>query len=1363
MATNQTILLKKSGVVGAQAAAGDLQHGELAINYADGKIFYKDPSSGVKNFLDEDQVRAYIEGSDLDMGGNKVLFGNVYADEASLPDASTYHGMFAHVHGTGQAYYAHAGEWVQLARKDDPLDTFSDHLSETATAVEIAADLVPSADSAYDLGSATKKFKDLYLSGNTINLGTTEIQASPTGIKVTPEGASTPQAVITVPEGFNESELFNIINKSYVDSAVSTGDLDMQGNAVLFSNNFADFATLESTAPAASYPGLFAKVAGEAYWSDGTNWQRIAEVGDALSNFVNDLGLLDSTTVQGVIDEAYVQGHASETYIKGIIDSTYVNALANDFDPSAYALKTYVDTQVDSAISAILDGAPNALDTLNELAAALGDDSNFAGTITTLVGTKADKTAVDSDISDINTSIATKIATSDVISYINTHGDSIDLSLLNNDTADFKDSAGVQAVIENLVDSEYVFQRYHNIDGGVFDSTTTIAIIDEQFSLFNVAGGVDSDDVKAIIDAAYINSQIGGATSSQTLLQVSGGTASVSGSTLEGGTLTVQSGDLVFVNGALQTETDDYTITNGGATLTLASPPGSNFDVSVVSVGGSGGSVDLSGISQSIIPDTDITYDLGSATNRFRDLYLSGNTINLGDTKIKASGTGDVSFEDAAGAPRKIVVAELEVGTGAEKIKIQRGNSGQLNFKDVNDNVLARSDQDIVGLSNAVMTEAIAAASIGKAAAGENMIVSDRHILPDANDTLDLGSPSRQWRDVYIGPGSLYVNGQKVIEDNSGTITFSADRDQSMQVSTFGTGEYTVTSEAGINLTTALGTAADISITPDTGGQIELNGDIQIAGTATINSGNAQPITFGDAVSMNYNRITNVANPINDNDVANKTWVVGYVANNGGGGGGAGGLDSTAVEGILTSGNYVSQTQMTTYVQLQLDDYTPPSQDLSNYATTTAVNSAIELSLEDYSTTTEMNTAITTALGSYSTTTAVNTAIDQAISDLVDGAPTALDTLNELAVALSNDGDALAALTTTVDSKITSADATTLITNTVDAAFINGLGIESGTDSAAVVALIEANPTTDSAAVVQLISDNVQTGTDSAAVATLIEATVDAAYIAARSTASSSAAVDFKMYEFTTAAGVTEISGDDKDGQTLSYVPGQIQVFRNGVLILDGTDYTADDANTITLVSATALNDVITVTAFGTAVAVTVTDFEYTAVDGQTVFTGAATTGGTLSYTPGNILVHMNGILLTDGADYSATNGNSVSLVEPASAGDLVSIHAFEGESGSTPAWEEATSTVAATAGGMYIVDCSANPVTVNLPLAAEMGDTVRVVDGTGSAETNNITIARNGHNILGAVNDFTLDVNRAAVELVYYNAAQGWIVASNS
>jgi hypothetical protein len=55
-------------------------------------------------------------------------------------------------------------------------------------------------------------------------------------------------------------------------------------------------------------------------------------------------------------------------------------------DLSDYATESYVDTAVTNLISS----APEALDTLNELAAALNDDANFATTVTNLIDGKAD-------------------------------------------------------------------------------------------------------------------------------------------------------------------------------------------------------------------------------------------------------------------------------------------------------------------------------------------------------------------------------------------------------------------------------------------------------------------------------------------------------------------------------------------------------------------------------------------------------------------------------------------------------------------------------------------------------------------------------------------------------------------------------------------------------------------------------------------------------------------------------------------------------------------------------------------------------------------------------------------------------------
>ena len=55
---------------------------------------------------------------DVDFGSNKITYANVYSALGDLPSASTYHGMFAHVHATGKGYYAHGGNWIPLVNED---------------------------------------------------------------------------------------------------------------------------------------------------------------------------------------------------------------------------------------------------------------------------------------------------------------------------------------------------------------------------------------------------------------------------------------------------------------------------------------------------------------------------------------------------------------------------------------------------------------------------------------------------------------------------------------------------------------------------------------------------------------------------------------------------------------------------------------------------------------------------------------------------------------------------------------------------------------------------------------------------------------------------------------------------------------------------------------------------------------------------------------------------------------------------------------------------------------------------------------------------------------------------------------------
>jgi len=77
-------------------------------------------------------------------------------------------------------------------------------------------------------------------------------------------------------------------------------------------------------------------------------------------------------------------------------------------------------------------------------------------------------------------------------------------------------------------------------------------------------------------------------------------------------------------------------------------------------------------------------------------------------------------------------------------------------------------------------------------------------------------------------------------------------------------------------------------------------------------------------------------------------------------------------------------------------------------------------------------------------------------------------------------------------------------------------------------------------------------------------------------------------------------------------------------------------------------------------------------------------------------------------------------------------------------------------AGRRYFVDTTAAR-TLTLPASPTLGQEVVVIDATGSAATNNITILRNGGKINGLTEDAILDVNQGTSVFTYTGTTLGW------
>jgi len=116
---------------------------------------------------------------------------------------------------------------------------------------------------------------------------------------------------------------------------------------------------------------------------------RTATENKAIRTLINgnaaDLSALTTTNKASVV-AALNELKATITSVSAAAGAT-VNDAATSSTTQTYSINKIRDL-VNTSISAVTAGAPAALDTLDELAAALGDDANFAATITAALGNR---------------------------------------------------------------------------------------------------------------------------------------------------------------------------------------------------------------------------------------------------------------------------------------------------------------------------------------------------------------------------------------------------------------------------------------------------------------------------------------------------------------------------------------------------------------------------------------------------------------------------------------------------------------------------------------------------------------------------------------------------------------------------------------------------------------------------------------------------------------------------------------------------------------------------------------------------------------------------------------------------------------
>jgi hypothetical protein len=104
------------------------------------------------------------------------------------------------------------------------------------------------------------------------------------------------------------------------------------------------------------------------------------------------------------------------------------------------------------------------------------------------------------------------------------------------------------------------------------------------------------------------------------------------------------------------------------------------------------------------------------------------------------------------------------------------------------------------------------------------------HMIPTVDNTYNLGSPTRMFHSVYVGPGSLYINNQQVLSTTNNNIVVSADINQNVSIQTSGTGnvEFAPAGTGTLNMKGPMVIYAGNNVTSSDGNKIQFGNQIGV-------------------------------------------------------------------------------------------------------------------------------------------------------------------------------------------------------------------------------------------------------------------------------------------------------------------------------------------------------------------------------------------------------------------------------------------------------------------------------------------------------------------------------------------------------
>ena len=232
------------------------------------------------------------------------------------------------------------------------------------------------------------------------------------------------------------------------------------------------------------------------------------------------------------------------------------------------------------------------------------------------------------------------------------------------------------------------------------------------------------------------------------------------------------------------------TYNDAAGTLTIDGQPGyADSDVATY----------LSGnLDTSIIPDTDSSYDIGSASYKIRDLYLSNNSLHIGEntlstnaSKLLFNGEDVMDYANITSKPTTLTGYGITDGYANSDVATYLSGNGYATASSIIADITASAPSTLDTLNelaaalgddpnfattvtNSIATKAsityVDSSIAAIPATNFESITSD--ILPYLDEVYDIGSTTSRWYDAFIS-NSININTATLYGDSSGFSTTS--------------------------------------------------------------------------------------------------------------------------------------------------------------------------------------------------------------------------------------------------------------------------------------------------------------------------------------------------------------------------------------------------------------------------------------------------------------------------------------------------------------------------------------------------------------------------------------------------------------